>query len=477
MASLQSAFTLLSSAPKPHSSRLPAVATALRSHAAEMEAAALTLGLGGLYGAGSGGRGSPNPGSRPKHLRHRRCHGHPQRGWEAGGREALSRLLPALHRQASGLQAPGFQENPCQAGRAPPDTGGSRKIQASNGEDARATPRASRSKPTSTALTATTPTTRTTAVGPWSTRRSGITDPTQQVCNNLALMYKEVVGDVENALDFMGAVYRDGDVAHGFGLGGMSEKGSHTGVHIWVGDPRNEFNEDMGNFYSSGRDPAFYCHHFNVDRMWTIWENLPANYSKKIDDDDYKNSAFMFYDEKMNLFRVTVADCLDYKKMGYEYEYNDLPWLNLRPPQKPVLANLKELAKGLPAAGKVFPLKPAKTVKFLVPKPAKGKADEALVLENIVADNTKLVKFDVFINDEDDKPNEVDRAECVWSFTHLPHRVEGKESTNNLRLNLREVYENINIADDDSVVITIVPQFNGDAVTIGGIKIIPRSAK
>ncbi|KAG6393867.1 hypothetical protein SASPL_144441 [Salvia splendens] len=303
---------------------------------------------------------------------------------------------------------------------------------------------------------------------------SGITDPVQLISNNLALMYKEMVSDVETAVDFLGTEYRAGDDPHAFALGGTSERGSHTGIHAWVGDPRNDLKEDMGNFYSAGRDPIFYCHHANVDRMWTIWDKIPASYSKKVDDDDFKNSSFMFYDEKKNLVRVKISDCLDHRKLGYEYEYSDTPWINSRPPQRAVPANLKELAKGLPTADKVFPLKLVKTVKFLVPKPAKGKADEALLLENIVTDNSKLIKFDVFINDEDDKPDELDRAEYVGSFTQLPHRVKGKESVNNLRLNLREVYENINIADDDAVVITIVPLISGDAVTIGGIKIIRR---
>ncbi|KAL1537992.1 catechol oxidase [Salvia divinorum] len=61
-----------------------------------------------------------------------------------------------------------------------------------------------------------------------------------------------------------------------------------------------------------------------------------------------------------------------------------------------------------------------------------------------------------------------------WGFTQLLHRVKAKESTGNLRLNLKELYENINIADDDRVVVTIVPTINGGAVTIGVIKIIPR---
>ncbi|WP_423787665.1 tyrosinase family protein [Klebsiella pneumoniae] len=27
----------------------------------------------------------------------------------------------------------------------------------------------------------------------------------------------------------------------------------------------------MGHFYSAGLDPVFFCHHSNVDRMWSEW--------------------------------------------------------------------------------------------------------------------------------------------------------------------------------------------------------------
>ncbi|KAG6431460.1 hypothetical protein SASPL_109539 [Salvia splendens] len=86
-------------------------------------------------------------------------------------------------------------------------------------------------------------------------------------------------------------------------------------------------------------------------------------------------------------------------------------WLVLevrsKPPQRAAAVNIQDL----------FPLKLRKTTRVLVVKPTVGKADEVPVLENIVTDNRKLIKLDVFVNDEDDKPEEVDRAEYAGGFT------------------------------------------------------------
>ncbi|XP_057812441.1 polyphenol oxidase I, chloroplastic-like [Salvia miltiorrhiza] len=309
---------------------------------------------------------------------------------------------------------------------------------------------------------------------------ASITDPVQLKCNNLTQMYKEMIGDVESAIDFMGDPYVDGESPPKFSDGGSAERGAHTGIHVWTGNPKNDFSEDMGNFYSAGRDPLFYAHHSNVDRMWTIWKTLPCAFTKDINDqvvpnpDDFNNASFLFYDEKKNLVRVKVADCLEHTKMGYEYEDSPTPWKTYRPTQRQKPVNAKVLAKTAETGGKVFPLTLAKTRKVVAPKPTKGKADEVLVLENITSDSSKLVSFNVFVNDADDTPQKLDRAEYAGCFTQIPHTVRAKERPSNLRLNLRELYENINIGDDDFIVVTIVPQVNGGEVTIGGIKIIPR---
>ncbi|KAH6785368.1 hypothetical protein C2S51_037823 [Perilla frutescens var. frutescens] len=305
---------------------------------------------------------------------------------------------------------------------------------------------------------------------------SDVTDPLQIISNNLSIMYNEMIGGVNSAIDFMGQPYKAGDPVPPMAQGGTSERGSHISIHAWVGDPRNKYNEDLGNFYSAGRDTAFYCHHSNVDRMWAIWKSLKADYPKDINDPDYLNASFLFYDENKQLVKVKVADCLDYRKMGYEYEKIDVPWLSYRPTKRDVRAKIQDISKGAERAEKVFPITLDNVVRVLVSKPSKGQANEVLVVQDILTDSTKLVKFDVYVNDEDNKPQEVDKAEYAGTFAQLPQKIYSKTSKGSLRLSLKELYENIDIGDDDSVVVTIIPRYNGKYVTIGGVKIIPAAS-
>ncbi|CAI0430022.1 unnamed protein product [Linum tenue] len=53
------------------------------------------------------------------------------------------------------------------------------------------------------------------------------------------------------------------------GGGGTSER-LHNMAQLWTGGHNQQFGEDMGNFYSAGRDPIFYVHHYNVDRLWNV---------------------------------------------------------------------------------------------------------------------------------------------------------------------------------------------------------------
>ncbi|KAI3457555.1 hypothetical protein Pfo_014218 [Paulownia fortunei] len=286
---------------------------------------------------------------------------------------------------------------------------------------------------------------------------TGNTDPLQVVANNLTIMYTEMIRGNSDVYDFMGQPYREGTAVNPGP--GASERGSHTAVHVWVGDPRQPSGEDLGNFYSAGRDPLFYCHHANVDRMWSLWQYfLPSNKvpDKRITDPDFLNAAFLFYDENAQLVRVTVKDCLDNLRMGYDVERIDLPWLDYRPP--PQTAGARVTRTGTSAAKvdeTVFPLTLDKIVRILIPKTKKGKADELLVIENITVDTTKFLKFDVFVNDEDDNVAELDKAAYAGTYAQLT-----------------DLYDDMDLADDDTILVTLVPRHEGPGVTIGGIKII-----
>ena len=46
---------------------------------------------------------------------------------------------------------------------------------------------------------------------------------------------------------------------------GTKPPGPHTAGHLQIG-------MDMFDLFTSPGDPAFFFHHANVDRMWTIWQ-------------------------------------------------------------------------------------------------------------------------------------------------------------------------------------------------------------
>ncbi|KAL6506918.1 hypothetical protein OROHE_022355 [Orobanche hederae] len=310
---------------------------------------------------------------------------------------------------------------------------------------------------------------------------TGNTDTLQVVSNNLSIMYTEMIRGNNDIYHFMGQPYREGSIADSNTGPGSSERGSHTSVHRVIGDPREPAGEDLGNFYSAGRDPLFYCHHANVDRMWTLWQYyLPSNKvpDKKITDTDFLNASFLFYNENSELVRVTVKDSLDNFKLGYDFERIDLPWLDYRPPRQSAKARIIRTSTTAPKASTLFPLKLEETVRFQVDKTKKGKADELLVIENITLDMTKFLKFDVFVNDEDDNPQELDKASYAGTYAQVPHNRAGdKTSTTSISLKLTELYEDMDVADDDTVVVTLVPRHKGPGVTIGGIKIIEAPEK
>ena len=114
-----------------------------------------------------------------------------------------------------------------------------------------------------------------------------------------------------------------------------------------------------------------------------------------------------------------------------------------------------------------------------VPRPKKSRSrkdkedeEEILVIKGIELDRNKFVKFDVFINDEDDPVSRPDNTEFAGSFVNVPQkRSDGKRKSTVLRIAITELLEDLDADDDDSVIVTLVPRAGTDDVTIGGIEI------
>ncbi|KAL7612987.1 hypothetical protein Lser_V15G06060 [Lactuca serriola] len=290
---------------------------------------------------------------------------------------------------------------------------------------------------------------------------------------NLSVMYRQMVSSAKTASLFMGRPYRAGDEPNP-GSGSI-EVSPHAPVHSWTGDPKQKNWEDMGTFYSAARDPIFYAHHANIDRMWSIWKTLGG---KDFTDKDWLDSSFVFYDENADLVRAKVRDCCDSKNLGYVYQDVDIPWINCKPYRPSERAPVSY--DHIPYTKNVFPGNLDKVIKVLVPRPKKSRSkkekeeeEEILVIDGIEVKTDEFVKFDVLINCEDDGMSATaDQVEFAGSFVNVPHNHDhGKNMKTRLRLGISELLEDLRADNDEKVLVTLVPKTNGSGISIQEIKI------
>ncbi|KAI3839829.1 hypothetical protein MKW98_010134 [Papaver atlanticum] len=281
----------------------------------------------------------------------------------------------------------------------------------------------------------------------------------QQYTNNLTTMYRQVVG-AKTATLFLGSPYRAGE-AENPGAGTI-EHVPHGPVHNWVGDTTQPNLEDMGDFYSAARDPIFYAHHSNCDRMWTIWKGFGGK-RKDFTDPDFLNAAFLFYDENKQLVRVKIKDCLKQENLRYKYQIVKLPWLQT----KPVARVVRKVKK------KISWKRAALTTKF--PIFDKEHKEEILIISGIKLHRGDPIKIDVFINDEDEVGPE--STEFAGSFTNVTQkhgRKDKKMIRTHLKLGITDILEDLHAENDEDVLVTIIPRTSGRkkaVVTIEGINI------
>ncbi|CAH1450036.1 unnamed protein product [Lactuca virosa] len=305
----------------------------------------------------------------------------------------------------------------------------------------------------------------------------------QQISTNLAAMYKQMVSNATDPLSFFGGEFRAGDDPFGNSdpSVGSIEAGCHTAMHRWTGNPRMPNNEDMGNFYSAGYDPAFYVHHANVDRMWKVWKDLGIKGHNEPTDPDWLNASYVFYDENEELVRVYNKDCVQIENLKYDFELSPLPWLKNRPVAHTKPDTTTKPVEKVTVPDVKFPIKLDKIQKVLVKRPAKNrsqsekeKATEQLLIKGIKFNVSKFVKFDVFVNDQDDVPaSSASESEFAGSFAQLPHHHGGhkKLMTSAARFGLTELLEDIGAEDDEYILVTLVPKVGAEDLTIDEIKV------
>ncbi|MED6112196.1 hypothetical protein PIB30_059477 [Stylosanthes scabra] len=278
-------------------------------------------------------------------------------------------------------------------------------------------------------------------------------DTSGDVDGNLSKVYLSIAA-VKAPDTFFGKNFKEGGGK--FAASGTLEQ-LHNPGHTWTGDPTDPNGEDMGSFYSSGRDPLFYCHHSNVDRLWTIWKDKFCG--EDFSDDDYNKSSFLFYDENKNLVRVTTEQCLDPSKLRYEYMDVPIPWEFAKP--KPTTTkdqrllalcrtemNPSKLPLPLNSDNKSFTVKrPSKSRS----KEEKAKKEEILVFE-VALDKSKDVKFDVllFWKDDHKKASPIIR-EFAGSFVNVSHAPSSKDLAVQHQIEISDLLDDLEVDDEDNI--------------------------
>ncbi|KAK9108887.1 hypothetical protein Sjap_016947 [Stephania japonica] len=319
---------------------------------------------------------------------------------------------------------------------------------------------------------------------------SGLSDK-DQIETNLRFMYHQMISGAKRTELFMGCAYRSGENGSCNGPGTI-ELAPHNALHTWVGSNLNPQRENMGTFYAAARDPVFYAHHSNIDRLWEVWREL-NEHKLDIHDPEWLDSHFFFHDEKLRLVRVRIRDVLNISKLGYAYEPIDHAWVNARPkPSMPpniarqILKQNKEQLLQNSVQKQDFGPKGLRVlntnVRLEVERPKKQRTredkireEEVLVVYGIEVVRDVYAKFDVFVNAVNESSIGAESREFAGTFVNVQkgvRHVNKRSSPTVLKLGISELLEDLEADEDESIFVTLVPRGGtGENILVGGIRI------
>lgn len=185
--------------------------------------------------------------------------------------------------------------------------------------------------------------------------------------------------------------------------------GLHGAVHVMVGGPNN-----MGNVPTAARDPIFWMHHCNIDRLWASW-NAAGHANPKL------SQTFTFADGKGKAVVANISDFLDVSQLGYTYDRFE-PVPGAVPQAKVAAAGQQKperVASAAPQGGVVLgatatrvnltPVVPATSVAANVAKVAPGKRIH-LVASDLAARAQPGVLYSLYL-DLPENPTEQQKAD------------------------------------------------------------------
>ncbi|MBE9189565.1 tyrosinase family protein [Gloeocapsopsis crepidinum LEGE 06123] len=102
--------------------------------------------------------------------------------------------------------------------------------------------------------------------------------------------------------------------------GGLLEGRPHNQVHVVVGGS----NGWMRQVEMAARDPIFWLHHSNIDRLWGRWLSLGGGRANPLNDRDWMDDRFTFFNENGDRVTMRGRDIIDTVQQ-LNYRYDDAP--------------------------------------------------------------------------------------------------------------------------------------------------------
>jgi len=102
------------------------------------------------------------------------------------------------------------------------------------------------------------------------------------------------------------------------GSGGGLEFGPHGAIHMFTGRPTPPFH-DMGNLSMAAKDPIFYAHHCQIDRLWAEWVRRNPVAHANPTSAAFLTRSFRFFDENSQLKVIRTQQVLNTVPLGFSY--------------------------------------------------------------------------------------------------------------------------------------------------------------
>lgn len=218
-------------------------------------------------------------------------------------------------------------------------------------------------------------------------------------------------------------------------FGGL-EGGPHNLVHGLVGGPISPERCSAGLMSDpdcAARDPIFWLHHANIDRLWSAWTALGEGRADP-ETPDWRDETFTFCDEAGTTVSLTCADVVDNEaQLGYRYDSQvsavaravSTHMSSAPPPDRPAelvgATDQPIVLAGSSASADVTIEAPAATSRAVTARDAGRPTRYYLQVEDIEGERNPGIGYDVYLSPGAGNKEAGDRFVGTVSFFGIEH--------------------------------------------------------